>query len=517
MGTIIEATATASGHRRPFAPGALKLADDAARLCLERADRGPNELDLLINAGVYHDKLMNEPALASLIQEDIEANPDLLPGADHGTFSFDVSNGACGLLTGIHLVDGLLASGTVNLGMVVASDIDPEPGVSEGFAFPAVGGAVLLSADDDRAGFEAFQFATFPEFADLFQSYVDWHEDARRGLAHHGRNILTVEITESYAARALECAELTARELATHRRSISARSISSWRRHRSLGSPTAWRSASVCPSSGSHRLRTAASSAHTRPRPRSRSSPERSGPRVPFCSSPPARESRWPPRSTELDRDVSRQRIEGAEIARLQLLLPPVPGAVARVAPAAPSELRPLARIVAEIAGRLTAGGPPSIFTTLGQHPRLFRAWLRYSAQLMPFGRLPRRDTELVILRVAWRSRSAYEWNQHVAIALRVGVSPDDVAGVADGPSAVGFTERQRALLAVSDELLAERALSDATWSAVQVSFTKREVIELCLLVGHYQGLASAIGGLGIQIEQPAGPAVEQPPAGART
>ena len=119
--------------------------------------RTPDELDLLINAGVYHDKLMNEPALASLIQEDIEANPDRDPEAAHGTFSFDISNGACGLLTGIHLVDGLLASGTVHLGMVVASDTDPEPGVSEGFMFPPVGGAVLLSADDSRMGFTAFR------------------------------------------------------------------------------------------------------------------------------------------------------------------------------------------------------------------------------------------------------------------------------------------------------------------------------------------------------------------------
>ena len=34
------------------------------------------------------------------------------------------------------------------------------------------------------------------------------------GSAHPGRNILTVEIAESYAARALECAESTVRELA---------------------------------------------------------------------------------------------------------------------------------------------------------------------------------------------------------------------------------------------------------------------------------------------------------------
>jgi 3-oxoacyl-[acyl-carrier-protein] synthase III len=212
MGTIIEASAIATAHRGPFAPGARKLADAAARSCLERAGRTAEDVDLLINAGVYHDKIINEPAFAAMIQEDIGANPDHPPGAGHGTFSFDIANGACGLLTAIHVIDGLLASGTAELAMVVASDMDPEPGVSRGFGFPAVGGAVLLRADDSRAGFTAFQFATFPEFAELFYSYVDWEDDARRGL-HHGRNVLTVEIAESYAAQALECAESTAREL----------------------------------------------------------------------------------------------------------------------------------------------------------------------------------------------------------------------------------------------------------------------------------------------------------------
>jgi 3-oxoacyl-[acyl-carrier-protein] synthase III len=212
MGTIIEASATATAHRG--VPGALNLADAAARSCLGRASRAPDELDLLINAGLYEDNSISEPAIASLIQEDIGANPEQQNGVGQGTFSFDVRNGACGLLTGIHLVDGMLASGTVELGMVVASDVDPEPGVSEGFVFPAVGGAILLSADDSRPGFSSFEFETFPEFADLFQSYVDWQDDARRMETDHGRNVLTVEIAESYAARALDCAESTSREVA---------------------------------------------------------------------------------------------------------------------------------------------------------------------------------------------------------------------------------------------------------------------------------------------------------------
>jgi len=198
---------------------------------------------------------------------------------------------------------------------------------------------------------------------------------------------------------------------------------------------------------------------------------------------------------------ASRQRARGANAARLQALLAPADNGAPRVPPTRPHQLRPLARIMAEIAGHATGSGPPNIFTTLGQHPRLFRAWLRYSAQLMPFGTLPRRDTELVILRVAWQCRAAYEWHQHVPIALCVGLTPDEVAGVAHTPPADGFTQRQRALLSVSDELLARRAISDTTWSAVKASLRNREAIELCLLIGHYQGLASAIGGLAIQTE----------------
>ena len=198
---------------------------------------------------------------------------------------------------------------------------------------------------------------------------------------------------------------------------------------------------------------------------------------------------------------MSRPRAQDATVTRLQAMLTPPEGGTPRIAPAPTGSLRTLARLVAEIAGRITGTGPPNIFTTLGQDPRLFRVWLRYSAQLMPFGRLPRRDTELVILRVAWQCRCAYEWHQHVPLGLRVGLTPDEVAGVAASSPAEGFSVRQQALLAAGDELLAQSALSDSTWSAVQAALGTREVIELCLLIGNYQGLAATIGGLGIQIE----------------
>ena len=210
MGTIIEAATTATES----ALGAVQLAGAAARFCLKQAGRTPGELNLLINAGVYLDNNISEPAIAALIQEDIGANPQQHPGRGPGTFSFDVRNGACGLLTGIYLADGMLASETIKTAMVVAADADPDPGISEGFGFPAVGGAVLVSADDQRAGFTAFRFATFPEFAGLFQSEVSWHQGFPDGTGRPGRNILTVKVADTYAIRAAECAESVTRELA---------------------------------------------------------------------------------------------------------------------------------------------------------------------------------------------------------------------------------------------------------------------------------------------------------------
>jgi len=193
-------------------------------------------------------------------------------------------------------------------------------------------------------------------------------------------------------------------------------------------------------------------------------------------------------------------RVPDPAAARLQALLPPVRRAP-RVPPAPLRRLRPLARVMALVTGRVTGSGPPAIFTTLGRHPRLFRGWLLYSAHLMPFGTLPRRDAELVILRVAWQCGAAYEWWHHVPLALRAGLSPDEIAAAAGKPPATGLSERQRVLAAITDELIAQRALSDDTWRAARLALTEREVIELCLLIGHYQGLAAAIGGLGIQLE----------------
>lgn len=74
---------------------------------------------------------------------DIRANPEDPHAGAHGTFSFDIANGACGVLTALQIVDGFLRSRAVQLALIVASDADPGHGMSEHFPISAAG-AVLL-------------------------------------------------------------------------------------------------------------------------------------------------------------------------------------------------------------------------------------------------------------------------------------------------------------------------------------------------------------------------------------
>ncbi|MDQ2676263.1 MAG: carboxymuconolactone decarboxylase family protein, partial [Actinomycetota bacterium] len=154
---------------------------------------------------------------------------------------------------------------------------------------------------------------------------------------------------------------------------------------------------------------------------------------------------------------------------------------------------------VARVAGVAMGSPPPHIFTTLARHRGIFRKWLRFAGALMPGGRLPRADTELLILRVAHNTACEYEWRHHERIAQLSGLSSEDVQRVRAGADADGWSERQSTLLRAADELHGDRRIGDATWTALGAFLREDELIELCLLVGHYEMLAMTLNSLEVE------------------
>ena len=117
----------------------------------------------------------------------------------------------------------------------------------------------------------------------------------------------------------------------------------------------------------------------------------------------------------------------------------------------------------------------------------------------MPGGSLPRRDTELLILRVAHLRGCAYEFEHHVRLGRRAGVTAPDVERVQKGPDADGWSARERAPLGAADELVQERRLGDAAWDELREHLDEAQTVELLLLVGHYDMLATFLLTLGVQ------------------
>jgi 3-oxoacyl-[acyl-carrier-protein] synthase III len=152
---------------------------------------------------------MSSAYLAALIQEDIGASLGQSPIGRRGTFSFDLLNGVCGVISAVQIESGLLRSGVIRLGAIVASDVSPDLENPRATLLQPTGGAMILGWDDGPAGFTDFSIETFPGYQDLFVSGLVWQErhGHRTQRRMTGRHHMVVEEASGYHACLADCAE----------------------------------------------------------------------------------------------------------------------------------------------------------------------------------------------------------------------------------------------------------------------------------------------------------------------
>jgi 4-carboxymuconolactone decarboxylase len=165
-----------------------------------------------------------------------------------------------------------------------------------------------------------------------------------------------------------------------------------------------------------------------------------------------------------------------------------------RVPPLPPAERDEQAEQLLAMAGERAE---LNIFTTLVRNPRVFKRWVPFGHILLN-GTLPARDRELLVLRVAHRSASAYEWSHHERIALDVGLDQAEIVAVREGPDRAGWSAFDAALLRAVDELLDDYRISDSTWEVLAGRYDDQLLIEVPMLVGHYTMLAQTLNSLGV-------------------
>ena len=127
----------------------------------------------------------------------------------------------------------------------------------------------------------------------------------------------------------------------------------------------------------------------------------------------------------------------------------------------------------------------PEYMRTMIRHPSLFLHQMELGTVLFN-GRIPKRERELAILRLAWLAQAPYEWGSHLVIARRVGVTDEEIERATQGSSAPGWSEHEAAILRGVEELLGDFALSDATWATLAKTWDEVQMIEFPSMVGQY-------------------------------
>ena len=151
----------------------------------------------------------------------------------------------------------------------------------------------------------------------------------------------------------------------------------------------------------------------------------------------------------------------------------------------------------------------PNVLGTMMHHPALAGPFLAYNNVLLFDARARARvSASSMVLRVAWRTRSRYEWAQHVRLATasrhHAGGDRRDRGG---GAAATRRGRRSKPTCSPRPTSSSTRyRIDDDTWARLAEQLDERQLVELVFVVGTYTGLAMAFNSFGVAARpRPAG------------
>jgi 4-carboxymuconolactone decarboxylase len=154
---------------------------------------------------------------------------------------------------------------------------------------------------------------------------------------------------------------------------------------------------------------------------------------------------------------------------------------------------------------------PLKLFTTLARAPRIYDRFR--AGSLLDRGPVPLRSREIVINRTCARCGCSYEWGVHVAFfADRAELTSEQVRATFRGnANDAAWSNEERVLIRLVDELHDTGEISDELWNALVTTFNIEQIFELIALVGSYRTVSFFANGLKLAAEPYA---VSPPPLG---
>ena len=152
-------------------------------------------------------------------------------------------------------------------------------------------------------------------------------------------------------------------------------------------------------------------------------------------------------------------------------------------------------------------------FRTMLNSPRVAGGFAEMLRTLMFHNVVSSRARELVILRIGWRTKSEYEFCQHVRVSRELKMSEPEILGVRDPDACAAYSAVDRAVIKMADELHETSTVSPSTWATLAQAFSNEELIELVLAAGLWRMVAGFFNAAKVPLDERcrAGPKARRP------
>ncbi|MGY4478194.1 carboxymuconolactone decarboxylase family protein [Bradyrhizobium sp. USDA 3364] len=166
-----------------------------------------------------------------------------------------------------------------------------------------------------------------------------------------------------------------------------------------------------------------------------------------------------------------------------------------------------------------TSGDIRASFDRMPVKLNIFRMMAHAEANMIPAMRLGNSilhkqklsgvNRELLILQAAQLEGGAYEWRQHVPIALGVGVKQAQIDAVERGSyEDAALNAAERALLTFGREVVENVRVGDAVFAGMRTHFSDQEIVEAIVTLGFYMMMARLTEATETDLDPAAGMAV---------
>ncbi len=143
-----------------------------------------------------------------------------------------------------------------------------------------------------------------------------------------------------------------------------------------------------------------------------------------------------------------------------------------------------------------------NVTATMAHNRTMAKAIGKFAQTVLFDGELPRRQVEVAVLRMGWNCQAVYEFGQHTLFGRAAGLSDDEIY-LTTRPVAEGsWSDADRAIIQLVDDLYADDCVSDATWAEATRHFNSADIIHLIATAGCYRVVSGFLNSAGVQLDE---------------